>query len=231
MARWANENTYDDIIRDAYNAFPSVPVEVIKAIIATESGFRKDAIRGEPQRGDASYGLMQLTYNTARGVGYGGTRENLIIPAINVYYGTKLLASLWAKLGNWEDVFSAYNGGIRPHLGFGGKLTGSVAKRICLRWSETVAGRCERWHSVQPGEYANEDYVTKVIARVQYFTGRPLTEGGQPRPFRDSDATRNDPPVPPLGGVRTVAGEGAKDLKSKGKLGRLLGRLFRFFGG
>ncbi len=218
MARWAHENTFDDAVLTAQRAFPSVPVSVIKGVIAAESGFRQDAIRGEPQRGDASYGLMQLTYNTARALGYGGTRENLLIPAINIYYGTKLLADLYSKLRDWDAVFSAYNGGIRPELGFGGRLTGSRSKRICLRWSQVVPGQCEKWHTVQPGEFANVAYVDKVKRHTAYFATRPLGEGGQQAPFRpERNATATDS----TSRGRAVARTGPEDLNRRGIVARL----------
>lgn len=183
MARWLNENAFDDAVRTAHGAFPSVPVDVIKGVIATESGFNDRAIRGEPQRGDASYGLMQLLLATARGLGYGGTTENLLLPAINVYYGTKLLDQLYRQTGNWPDAISAYNGGMRPSLGFGKRAT--TPGRVCLRWNPVLTGQCDAWHSYKAGEYANQAHVDRAMGNIAYFGGRVLAPAGvgPPTPF------------------------------------------------
>lgn len=196
MARWLNENAYDTEVLAAQRAFPTVPVEVIKAVIAKESAFRASAVRGEPQREDASIGLMQVLMSTAKGLGFVGDVDKLLIPGVNVYYGTKLLASNYARAGNWPDAISAYNGGFRPNLGFG-----SVAyapARVCLKWSQTVSGKCEQWHDVAAGEYANQAYVDSVLRNIDYFASRPVREAGPPAPFRDpaigDGGTRSDDP-------------------------------------
>lgn len=203
MARWLNEHTYDDAVRTAVGAFPSVPADVVKAIIASESGFNANAIRGEPQRDDASRGLMQLLLSTAQGVGYGGRPEDLFLPAINVYYGTKLLATLYAQLGNWPDAISAYNGGVRPSLGFGRRATAPV--RICARWNS----RCNEWRDVPVGEYGNQPYVDRVLGNVTYFQGKALAPPGMgpPAPLTLPGLSMGAPAptIPGLAGGGTVA--------------------------
>lgn len=103
----------------AYDAFVTaesfatgVPAIWIQAVILTESSGRADAYRAEPRISDASYGLMQLLYRTAKGLGYDGTPEGLYDPQTNIHYGTKLLAQLRARYGdNPAAVYSAYNSG------------------------------------------------------------------------------------------------------------------------
>lgn len=177
MGRWRNQDAWDPEIRQAHQAFRAVPIPVIKAIIAKESAFRKDAIRGEPHLADSSRGLGQLLLSTARAEGYGGTPENLFTPAINIYYTTKHLDRLMAQLGNWDDVFSAYNGGIRPDWGFGRKAT-RLVRGICLE--RDSKGDCTRRVNVPPGTYANQSYVDKVKEFVKYFGhDHASTEGGE----------------------------------------------------
>ena len=94
----------------------SVPESWIRAVIETESAWKPTAYRAEPQINDASYGLMQLLYRTAQGLGYTGTTEGLYNPAINIDLGTKLLGDLRKRYGDdFRRIYSAYNSG-RPDL-------------------------------------------------------------------------------------------------------------------
>lgn len=57
---------------------------LIFATIMVESGGNTYAVREEPRIHDASYGLGQILYGTARGIGYRGTPEGLFDPAVNI---------------------------------------------------------------------------------------------------------------------------------------------------
>ncbi|MEE8177698.1 MAG: transglycosylase SLT domain-containing protein, partial [Acidobacteriota bacterium] len=123
---WANEDRYDGIVASA-GARYNVPASLIKAVIAAESGFKPEAERKETRASDwppgitedASRGLMQLLEWRARTLGYQGSAEGLFDPYTNIDLGSKLLSINAARLGSWEAAISAYNGGIRPELGFG----------------------------------------------------------------------------------------------------------------
>ena len=102
---------FDTEIRDAALRY-YVPESWIKAVIETESSWNPDAFRAEPRINDASYGLMQLLYRTAKGLGYTGTKDGLYDPATNIDLGTKLLGNLRQRLGDdFQRVYSAYNSG------------------------------------------------------------------------------------------------------------------------
>jgi soluble lytic murein transglycosylase-like protein len=109
-------NSYDAIIENAAARY-GVPFTWIKAVIGTESNFSPAAYRYEARINDASYGLMQLLSETARGLGWAGDDpEELFEPSLNIELGTKLLADLRARYGdNFRRVYSAYNSG-RPDL-------------------------------------------------------------------------------------------------------------------
>jgi soluble lytic murein transglycosylase-like protein len=171
---WRNERKYDREVGAAAAQFPAIPPAVIKAVIAKESGFNPDARRGEPQLGDSSHGLMQLLLRTARELGFTGTVAQLYLPLNNIYLGTKLLNELWAQLGNWPGVYSAYNGGVRPALGFGSPATRPL--RICL--ARDANGDCTTWRDVKPGEYSNQPYVDKVAEYRRYFEHGGSTGAG-----------------------------------------------------
>jgi len=119
-----------------------VPESWILAVIEVESAFNAGAYRYEAKLNDASYGLMQLLYSTARGLGYTGSPEGLFDPAVNIDYGAKLLAQLRDRFGaDFERVYSAYNSG-RPDL----YLTSD-----------------EVWNHVQRAMAALEHYAGQVI--------------------------------------------------------------------
>jgi hypothetical protein len=155
--RYPNENKFDRDIGLARQEFPDVPVWVIKAVIATESCFDPGAYN--PELGSttgASRGLMQVTEQTARGLGFTGDISKLKTPTVNIYYGTKLLSQLYK--GDWRNAVSAYNGGYRPHLGFGAPI-------------ERAGVRC-MGRIVPVGEYCNQKHVDRFMKHAKYFAAQ-----------------------------------------------------------
>jgi len=99
---------------DKHAAAFQLPAAWIKAIMMKESSGIPTAYRAEPKINDASYGLMQLLYGTARGLGYAGTKEGLYDPDTNIYLGSKLIAQHRAAYGDdIQRIYSAYISG-RP---------------------------------------------------------------------------------------------------------------------
>jgi hypothetical protein len=87
-------------------------------LVQQESGFDPRAYRSEPQIMDASYGLVQILYGTARGIGYTGSPEGLYDVDTNLLYGMKYFRfCLDAHEGHPMWALAAYNAGI------GGTLT------------------------------------------------------------------------------------------------------------
>lgn len=158
---FAHERDFDAIIF-AEAISQGVPYALIKAVIAQESNFVARAIRGEPQLADASRGLMQLLYSTAKALGYKGTPEALFDPATNIHYGTKLLKGNLARVaGDETAAISMYNGGYRPSLGFGARVTRPTT--VCLARDQKT-GNCISKFTAQPGQYGNQPHVDKVMA-------------------------------------------------------------------
>jgi soluble lytic murein transglycosylase-like protein len=119
------ENDFDEAINNAVKInLPENPrfvKNLTKAIIAQESSFDPKAFRVEPKINDASRGLMQILYRTAKGVGYAGNSQDLFDPKINIVYGQKyLIAQLKRYPASLEDAISAYNGGHALKLKSGG---------------------------------------------------------------------------------------------------------------
>lgn len=202
MARWTNESTYDIAIHEAALRF-SVPSELIKAVIGQESAFRANAYRAEPKINDASIGLMQILYATAKGEGYTGpvgdsrSLTGLYDPATNILWGTSFLASMLSRTGGHvASAISAYNGGYRPSLGFG-----DVAVRpltICL--ARDAAGKCIQSRNVPVGEYANQPYVNAVLGNYNYFLSQmrplpPVSSSGGVSPPPLANAGHDEPKV------------------------------------
>lgn len=183
----ANVERWRPLVRAALADTASpVPEGMVLAIIEAESSGNPAAYRGEAAIRDGSIGLMQILYGTARGEGYTGapgdknTQSGLFKPDVNILYGVKHLTALWNGLGNVADVASAYNGGIRPNLGFGRVFPGPGTVTVCLE--RDSAGKCIRSRTVKPGEYGNADYVNKVVKLTQQYSGAqslpPVVVGG-----------------------------------------------------
>lgn len=195
--RWTNEDRWTDIIRRMAER-TNVPYPLVQSVIATESQFKPEVWRGEPAIGDASRGLMQILYKTARSVGYAGgigdpaRLTGLFDPATNIEFGTQYLAQMYHMAGdNPAGAASAYNGGWRPNLGFGKVAT--KAMRICQARDQKT-GDCIKWRDVKAGEYSNQPYVDAVLSNLEYFDKKrqaaspvgavtsPVTETGSTNP-------------------------------------------------
>lgn len=91
-----------------------VPVELIIATIATESGGDKNARRSEPQINDESVGLMQTLVKTARGALGRPTLsgDDLLDPATSIEAGTAYIAhQRYVTHFDPPKVAAAYNAG------------------------------------------------------------------------------------------------------------------------
>lgn len=214
---------FDGLI-SSYAAQAGVEPAFLKAIVAAESSFNPRARRGEPQIGDASYGLTQILGATARQLGYTGTLGDhatrtggLYDPAINLQYGAKFLRGVIDQAGgDLEAAASAYNGGYRPSLGFGARATKPVT--VCLAWkaSAPTTGRiisrdCAQSFTAQPGQFGNQPYVDKVMGLYDSFGGGG--EGG-------SDWASM---TPSASGLADASADGGTSASAWGALLALLG--------
>ncbi len=119
---YANENAYDAIITTAC-AENNVPVALVKAIIGVESNFIPTAqnLTGTDLARGGSYGLMQVSLQTADGLGYSGAPAGLLDPATNIGLGVTFLADVLDEAaGDPATAASLYNGG---HALGGGTFT------------------------------------------------------------------------------------------------------------
>jgi soluble lytic murein transglycosylase-like protein len=173
--RWSAQDDFAAILDGAADRY-GLPAALLYAITGVESGFNPRA-----QSGSGSLGLMQITPSTATGLGYTGTAAGLFDPWQNVELGAKLLAQLNRRLGgNAAKMASAYNGGVRPDLGFGEPLT--KALRLCLAWADPAHTKCAQWYDAKSGEFGNQPYVVKVLSAYGYFAQYLAERDGAPAP-------------------------------------------------
>ena len=98
---------YGRLIDDAARRH-GVPPEIITCVIWRESRGRANALAKDRV---VSYGLMQITYEAAREVGYQGAPEGLLLPENNIEYATRYLAKLYRRFKDWSKAIAAYNCG------------------------------------------------------------------------------------------------------------------------
>lgn len=104
-------NVFDSLIWSTAQRHGIDP-PLLKAVVAAESSFNPRAFRDEPHIGDASYGLMQTLYRTAKDMGYTGAPEGLYDPATSLEMGARYLARQLRRYGGKVPyAVAAYNSG------------------------------------------------------------------------------------------------------------------------
>jgi len=89
-----------------YAALYNVPESLIRRSIRRESGYNPLARNGP------YWGLMQIRYDTARGMGYRGTPQGLLNADTNLKYAARYLANAWILSGGNESrAIALYAGG------------------------------------------------------------------------------------------------------------------------
>lgn len=161
---FTNENKYDkELLRVSQEE--GVPMSVLKGFFALESAFDAKSFRKEeyadPTKNDASYGLAQILYRTARGVGYTGAPEGLFDPYTSAKYGARFIKGLHQRYPKLSDVIAAYNMGTpRPA-------------------SKTTPRIIGIYGQPQPDwVYANQPYVDRVSAYISYYQAKERNDAG-----------------------------------------------------
>ena len=107
---WNRTLKYEEVVWDISQEL-GVDYYLVFAIIWTESSGRENVKRKEDSF--YSYGLMQITLNAARDVGFRGGWRELMEPRTNIYYGTRYLSKLLSEWRNPVLAVAAYNAGTR----------------------------------------------------------------------------------------------------------------------
>lgn len=160
---------FDDLFRATERQYTIVP-HMLKALAFVESSWNPRAYRFEPlywerylkndshwsgrdpQEVSASYGLCQLMYPTAVGIGFDGDTERLYNPAINIDLGGRylrlLLDGVWRDKDAWYDFpisamdvsLSRYNGGTVGNPRADGTLRNqSYVNKVLAQWEALKA--------------------------------------------------------------------------------------------
>jgi soluble lytic murein transglycosylase-like protein len=80
-----------------YAELNGLPLELVHRVVKRESNYNPHAYS------KGNYGLMQIRYNTARGLGYDGAAEGLFDAETNLKYATKYLRGAWMVANNQHD--------------------------------------------------------------------------------------------------------------------------------
>ena len=80
-------------LAEKYAQSHGIPSALVHAVIAVESGWRRNARNG------SSIGLMQITPSTARSLGYRGSTNDLFDPETNIKFGVQYLALAYERAG------------------------------------------------------------------------------------------------------------------------------------
>lgn len=168
VGRWRGENDFDEVVAQVSRE-SGVAVAVVKALIATESGFNAAATKQE-SGGRYSIGLTQILWpGTARALGYlgeagsGEDLSGLFDPLTNVRLGVGYLDQQYQQAGEWPGAYSAYNGGWNPDRGFGVPVAQPTTVVV-----DSLSGRTR---TAQVGEYGNQPAVDRFMDNLRYFQG------------------------------------------------------------
>jgi soluble lytic murein transglycosylase-like protein len=97
--------TLDDLIA-RYARIHGIPESLVRRVVAKESNYKPSALNHR------CYGLMQITYRTARSMGYQGEPKGLFDPEVNLTYGVPYLANAYRLAdGNEAGAIRLYSAG------------------------------------------------------------------------------------------------------------------------
>lgn len=97
----ATKNTNLNQLIAKYSALYDVPEHLVHHVVRRESNYNPTAVH------KGNWGLMQIRYNTAKGMGYDGSPTGLLDAETNLKYAVKYLKGAWvvaeqdAKKADW----------------------------------------------------------------------------------------------------------------------------------
>lgn len=169
-------NAFDPIIWNKARSHGVDPV-LVKAVVAAESNFNARAFRAEPQINDASYGLMQTLYATAKDMGYAGPPEGLYDPATSVEYGTRYLKRQLVRYqGRTPFAVAAYNSGTAYQKADGSFTNQAYVDRV-LRWYARF--REQKPAEEEPGVFPSAAPVPSSASSTPIRMAAGSTEAGE----------------------------------------------------
>jgi soluble lytic murein transglycosylase-like protein len=149
-----NEDTWTGAIAAAAAA-AGVPVWVVKATIGKESSFNPKAIG--PEKSIISRGLMQVTTDTARWLGYAGPVGDDVARTGGLYdaetsirIGTHYLGYLARRFPAepWDAIYAAYNSGaVRRKDGVLVTKKGESLEGVVTNWRKLASYFNPSWRA------------------------------------------------------------------------------------
>jgi soluble lytic murein transglycosylase-like protein len=113
---------FDDLIFK-YATLYGVPESFVHRVAKRESTYNPKAFH------KGNYGMMQIRYNTAKGLGYKGKPEGLFDPETNLKYAVKYLRGAWMVAdGNEDKADKLYMSGYYYHAKQKGLLEATFLK-------------------------------------------------------------------------------------------------------
>ena len=123
------EATAFEAIVDRHAAALGVPKDFARAIVRVESDWNAQLTGAAGE-----VGLMQIKHETARFMGYAGSRTQLYDPDTNVKWGMKYLADAW-KLAQGDHCGTV----LRYQAGLQAKTMTAAARAYCARLRQVLA--------------------------------------------------------------------------------------------
>ena len=118
-----------EAIVDRHAAVHGLPKDFARAIVRLESGWNAQLTGAAGE-----VGLMQIKHETARYMGYAGSRAELYEPDTNVKWGMKYLADAW-KLAQGDHCGTV----LRYQAGLQAKTMTGGARAYCARLRQALA--------------------------------------------------------------------------------------------
>src|SRR3954470_14078701 len=106
LPAFASDRTTIDALVAQHAKVHGVPEALVHRIIRRESGYNPQA------RNRSYFGLMQISYATAHGMGYTGPASGLLDANVNLTYAVPYLANAYrVSGGNLDRAVALYAGG------------------------------------------------------------------------------------------------------------------------
>jgi soluble lytic murein transglycosylase-like protein len=106
LAEPAHHSQALDDLTARYARRHGVPEQLVQQVVLRESGYNPASVNGR------FYGLMQITYETARSMGYTGEAKGLLDPEVNLTYAVPYLANAYRLAdGDEARVIRLYSAG------------------------------------------------------------------------------------------------------------------------
>ncbi len=106
----------------------NLPPGLLASVCFVETKHDINAVHYNDGQGN-SIGICQIKYKTAKWLGFKGTEQDLMNPAINIYYAAAYLAHQHRRYGNVQQAVIAYNYG---HAG--GLTTTEYQVKVYKQW-------------------------------------------------------------------------------------------------